>query len=139
MGYVSTFIAASEDCPVQVAEIPPRSLNGPSVGAVQYQVLAEQPHSLTQEDVLFETEVRRRWTPQQLEPRRDELREAFSERRRPCLRSSPLVMRHGWGLLFDDQGRVGLVPRESEEYDRLAGGQVAGVQVLQAMRSRRRG
>lgn len=137
MGYAATFIAVAEDCPATAGQVPPVSANGPSVAAVQYEVLRDQPYNLTQEDVLFEAEVRRRWTPNELAPRRDELRQAFSEHRRQCLRSSPLVQRYGWGLHFDDDGRIALVGRESEAYADLAAGQ-GGVTVLSALRSRRR-
>jgi hypothetical protein len=134
MGYVSTFISATDGGPAQV---PPTSRNGPSVASVQHELLTAQPHALTQEDLLFETEVRRRWTPQQLEPRRDELRAAFSERRRSDLRSSPLVMTYGWGLLFDEHGRIALVARGTREYERLESGQVDGIRVLRPLGARR--
>ena len=137
MGYAATFIAVAEDCPAEVGTVPPTSANGPSVAAVQYAVLRDQPYALTQEDVLFEAEVQRRWTANELAPRRDELREAFSEHRRQCLRASPLVQRYGWGLHFDDEGRIGLVGRESEAYQQFCEGK-DGVTVLSALRSRRR-
>lgn len=136
MGYAATFIAVAEDCPAAMGQVPPVSPNGPSVAAVQYEVLHDQPYQLTQEDVLFEAEVQRRWTPNELAPRRDELREAFSEHRRQCLRASPLVQRYGWGLHFDEDGRIALVARESQAYADFAAGQ--GVTVLSALRSRRR-
>jgi hypothetical protein len=138
MGYTSTFITVAEDCESSAGQVPPVSPNGPSVAAVQHQILSEQPYALTQEDVLFETEVRRRWTADQLEPRRDELRQAFSEHRRADLRSSPLPKRYGWGLHFDADGRIALVARETAEYERFTSGQVPGTTIVPAMLSRRR-
>ncbi len=48
---------------------------------------------------------------------------------------APLAKQYGWGLLFDEAGRIALLPMESAEYRELLDGQ--RVQVRRAMRSRR--
>ncbi|GAA3134469.1 DUF6157 family protein [Planomonospora alba] len=137
LNYYDTLIAVAEDCPVDRAVVPPGG--GKTVAAVQFAMLAENPGALTQEDVLFETWLRRQeglGEPSGAE--RAELRERFFAGPRACLRASPLPKRYGWGLLFDARGRITLCPVESEEYRRIAGGSVPGVTVRRAMRSARR-
>lgn len=63
------------------------------------------------------------------------MREDFFAKPKPCLRTSPLAKRYGWGFLFDAEGRVKLCPMESAEYRELSTG--GKVKVLKAMRSSR--
>ncbi|MFB7893762.1 DUF6157 family protein [Microbacterium sp. NPDC056044] len=67
---------------------------------------------------------------------RDAERVRFFAKGQPCLRSSPLGKRYGWGIHHDDQGRVALYPVESDEYRRFADD--AALAHTQAMRSARR-
>lgn len=141
LNYYSTLIAVADDCPVAAAEVPRPRGGKPTVAVLQYEMISGSPYGLTQEDVLFETWLRRQDLPAGLpEERRAELREDFFSRSQACLRASPLPKRHGWGLLFDADGRIALCPMESEEYRRLvedAERGDGGVRVLKAMRSRR--
>ncbi|MEU8177771.1 DUF6157 family protein [Microbispora hainanensis] len=142
LNYYSTLIAVADDCPVTVAEVPRGRGGKPTVAVLQYELISGAPYGLTQEDVLLETWLRRQDLPADLPAeRRAELRKEFFSRSQACLRSSPLPKRHGWGLLFDRDGRIALCPMESEEYRRLVDGAQAGedggVRVLKALRSRR--
>lgn len=114
--YLSTFIEVAEDCPVDHAQEPPAG-ERPTVAALHYRLIAEEPFSRTSDDVIFATHAIRQGID---DADRDAAREAFFSKGQPCLRSSPLGKRYGWGILHDAQGRVALVPRESEEYARLA-------------------
>jgi hypothetical protein len=62
-------------------------------------------------------------------------REAFFAKDQPCLRSSPLGKRYGWGIHHDRNGRVALVALGSTRYDALAGD--GSLRHVKAMRSRR--
>lgn len=154
LNYYSTLIAVADDCPVTAAEVPRPRGGKPTVAVLQYELISGAPYGLTQEDVLFETWLRRQDFAADLPgERRAELRKEFFSRPQACLRSSPLPKRYGWGLLFDRDGRVALCPMESEEYQRLVEGRTGagnggagnggpqsghgGVRVLKAMRSRR--
>jgi hypothetical protein len=53
------------------------------------------------------------------------------------MRASPLTKRYGWGVHHDAQGRMSLLALESEEYARFASGEVPGVELVAAMRSKR--
>ncbi|MFF7292958.1 DUF6157 family protein [Microbacterium sp. NPDC008134] len=128
--YFDTFIEVAEDCPTEHAQEPPIA-ESPSIAALHYRLIAEQPYSRTSDDVIFETYALRAGVAVD-----DALERAlFFSMGRPCLRSSPLGKRYGWGLHHDDQGRVALVARESDEYAlRAADPDIAHTR---AMRSKR--
>ncbi|MFI6713053.1 DUF6157 family protein [Nonomuraea sp. NPDC050478] len=138
LNYYDTLIAVAEDTQVIRAEVPLPRGGEPTVASVQYELLAADPGALTQEDVLFESWLRRQDDPEPPQDVRAELRDRFFSRSQACLRASPLPKKHGWGLLFDGTGRITLCPMESDEYQRIVAGEVAGVRVLKAMRTRRR-
>jgi len=128
--YVDTFIEVAEDCPADLATEPPVA-EKPSIAATHYRLIAEQPYARTSDDVIFETYALRNGVAV------DDAaaREAFFSKGQPCLRSSPLGKRYGWGLHHDAEGRVALVPRESEQYGALAAD--PEVAHTRAMRSKR--
>lgn len=128
--YINTFIEVAEDCLTDFGQEPP-SAEKPSIAAMQYRLIAEHPYERTSDDVIFETFAER----QGIDPADADARAAFFSKGQPCLRSSPLGKRYGWGTHHDDQGRVALVPRDSEEYQRLAAD--AGLGHTKAMRSKR--
>lgn len=139
MGYTDTFIIVAEDCAAETGVVPPERGGRPTVASIQHALLAAAPYTYTQEDVLFETEVRHKAVPdEELTVRRGSLREEFFAKSRACLRASPLPKSYGWGLHFDAEGRVALYGVDSPEYRGFAAGEHAEVTVLKAMRSRRR-
>lgn len=128
--YVSTFIEVAEDCPVDHAEEPPTG-ERPTIAALHHRLIAEEPYTRTSDDVIFMTHALRTG----LDPDDPAAREAFFSKGQPCLRSSPLGKRYGWGIAHDAEGRVALVPRDSEEYTLLAAD--PAITHTKAMRSRR--
>ncbi|SDX97974.1 hypothetical protein SAMN05444365_101275 [Micromonospora pattaloongensis] len=136
LNYYQTLIAVADDCPVAASEVPRPRGGRPTVAVVQYELLVADPYRYTQEDVLFESWLARRdgqWSPAEVA----RLREEFFARPQACLRSSPLPKRHGWGLLFDDRGRIALCAMESDEYARLISAVPPPLKVLKALRTRR--
>ncbi|MDR6866666.1 hypothetical protein J2Y69_001259 [Microbacterium resistens] len=129
--YLSTFIEVAEDCPAERATEPPMG-ERPTIASLHYRLIAEAPGTWTSDDVIFET-----WALRQdvSDEDRAAAREAFFAKGQACLRSSPLGKRYGWGILHDAEGRVSLVPRESEEYALLAAD--PELAHTRAMRSRR--
>ena len=128
--YVSTFIEVAEDCPVDHAEEPPTG-EKPTIAALHHRLIAEEPYARTSDDVIFATPALRNG----IDPDDVAAREAFFAKGQPCLRSSPLGKRYGWGIAHDADGRVALVPRDSEEYALLAAD--PAIAHTRAMRSRR--
>ena len=131
--YFDTFIEVAEDCPVSEAVVPAgRPGAAKTVAELQYELIAGNPFVFTQDDVLFDVYAERRGIPVEARPA---AREQFFSVGQPCLRASPLGKRWGWGVQSDSEGRVGLVPLGSPEYDELRAS--SGVTHLKAMRTKR--
>lgn len=135
MNYYDSLIAVADDCPVSESVVPTARGDNKTVAVLQYEMLADSPYQHTQEDVLFNS-----WLQRQdlADPSADDvasLRDEFFSKPQACLRASPLPKRFGWGLSFDDKGRVALCAMESDEYRRRFEG--GDVKVIKAMRSKR--
>jgi hypothetical protein len=129
--YVDTFIEVADDCPADDGIEPPAK-DSATVAQLHYELIAARPYALTSDEVIFETHARRAGIA---EHDREVAREAFFSKGQPCLRSSPLGKRYGWGVHSDAQGRVAVYPRGSAEYARLA--EDPALAHTGAMRSRR--
>ena len=114
--YRDTFIEVADDSPTDVAVEPP-ARGVQTIAALHYELIAAAPYTLTSDDVVFETHARRAGIPAD---ERDAARALFFSKGQPCLRSSPLTKRYGWGIHSDAEGRVALYARESDDYRRLA-------------------
>jgi hypothetical protein len=134
LNYYDTLIAVADDCRATNGMIPQPRGGKPTVAMLQYEMLIDRPFRYTQEDVLFESWFARQGLPPDA---RAEARGEYFSRPQACLRSSPLAKQYGWGFLFNSEGRVALLPMESEEYRRLASRAEPRVQVLKALRSKR--
>lgn len=133
INYVNTFIRVAEDCPAACGIVPAERGGRKTVAVIQYELLAENPYRYTQEDVLFESFVRHKEIPPaELGPA---LRAQFFSKSQACLRASPLPKLYGWGLHFDQAGRVALCGVGTAEYQRFA--EAEDLTVLKAMRSKR--
>lgn len=129
--YVDTFIAVAEDCPVAVAEIP-LAKGAATIASLHHDLIAAAPYAHTSDDIVFETYAIRAGLA---DDERDAARRAFFSKGQPCLRSSPLGKRYGWGTHHDDQGRVALFAVGTADYERLAAD--AELAQTRAMRSKR--
>lgn len=129
--YTDTFIAVADDCPVDAAETPVAKA-APTIASLHHDLIAAAPYALTSDEVIFETYAIRAGIP---DAQRDDAWEQFFSKGQPCLRSSPLGKRYGWGTHHDSEGRVALVAVGTEEYERLAAD--ATLTQTRAMRSRR--
>jgi hypothetical protein len=136
--YSGTLIAIADDCPVKKSVVPVEKGGKATVATIQYEMLADHPYEYVQPDVLFTSWLARQETAEK--PSKAavaKLRADFFSKPQPCLRASPLPKKYGFGLLFDEQGRVALCPMESDEYRRLAGAKQSSVKVLKAFRTSR--
>ena len=134
--YRDTFIAVAEDCPAAAGTVPPARSN-PSVADRTYRMISEHPYAFTSDEVIFAV-----WADRQgiAEAERPQVRADFFAAGRPCLRSSDLGKRYGWGIHADSDGRTAAYGVETSEYARLATGTGPSgepLTVLRAMRSRR--
>lgn len=121
MNYIDTFIEVAADTTVTTGTAPPSRGGNPTIAQLEYALIAGQPHTYTQEAVLFAVHAQREAIPAaELAQRHDELWQAFFAKPQACMRASPLPKFYGWGLHFDSDGKVALVPMDSADYTRLA-------------------
>lgn len=132
MNYYNTFIEVAEDCPVSVAEVPKTKSDAKTASVLQYDMIADQPYEYTQEDVLFESFAARRGIPEKDRPAE---RRAFFSKGQPCLRTSALGKRYGWGIHHDRDGKVAIYAIESDAYKRFV--KDNAITHLKALRSSR--
>lgn len=129
--YKNTFLSVAEDIPVKKSEIPPVKRNK-TLANIQYEMLAGKPYQYTSDDVLFECFAQKNDIS---ESDRKSARAEFFSKGQPCLRSSALAKRYGFGFHFDDQTKVALYPMESAEYENFICNE--SVEQTKAMRNKR--
>jgi hypothetical protein len=130
--YQNTFIEVADDCPVRIGEVPPQKGDNKTVANSQFDLIANNPYKYTSDDVLFEVFAERNQISRTEQPA---AREQFFAKGQPCLRSSPLAKRYGWGVHSDGEGKVAIYAVDSPEYKKLAKDKT--LQHVRAMRSRR--
>ncbi len=134
--YFNTFIAVAEDCAAAEGVAPP-SRPTPSAAELTHRMIAGHPYRYTSDDVIFTVWADRNGIA---EADRAAAREEFFRKGQPCLRSSDLGKRFGWGVHSDSAGRVAVFPLQSDEYRSLEAGIApdgGDVVVKRAMRSSR--
>lgn len=109
--YRDTLVTVSDDGERHHSIVPGRP---GTIAALQWELLAAAPYVLTSDDLLWRVETRRNGTADTAEARA-----AFFSVGRPCLRASPLVKSHGWGIHHDAAGRIALIGVETPDYARL--------------------
>ena len=136
MNYINTFIAVSPDTKAKVGSVPPARGGKRSIAQMEYELIASHPYEFTQEEVQFCVHVERTGvTSAQLNANRRELWSDFFSKPTACMRTSPLARSYGWGLHFDRERKVALVPMESPKYQRFSGS--SSIEQTRAMRSKR--
>lgn len=132
-----TFVLVAPDCPASAAIVPRARASGPTVAALQHELLTARPYALTLEDLMLAVHVRREGlTPAAAAARAAEIRAQLLGKPYPCMRASPLPKTYGWGVHHDGEGRIALYGVESEEYARFAAGG-PGLRLVTAMRNKR--
>jgi hypothetical protein len=126
--YRQTFIAVSPDSTATAARMPKPGTHA----ALQLDLLLGAPYALTSDDLLFEVEAIRAGSAADDRPER---RAAFDAKSKACLRASPLVKTHGWGLHHNAEERVAAWAVETPDYGRLAAD--PSLQYVPGMRNRR--
>lgn len=112
--YYNAFISIAEDCPASSGENPHRGAPAPTIATLQFDMLVSSPYVFTSDDVLFTVFATRSGV---LEDQLQVERDKFFSKGQPCLRSSPLPKRYGWGVHSDDEGRIAIYPVNSAEYE----------------------
>ena len=136
MNYYNTFIAVAPDTSVKVGTVPVVRAGKKSIAILEYELISAQPYTYTQEEVQFAVHVQRKAVPSaELGVRRVDLWNEFFSKSMACMRASPLPKSYGWGLHFNEEGKVALGAAESPEYERLSSSDT--IEQTRALRSRR--
>jgi len=111
--YYNAFIEVAEDCPANVADIPPQKGNEKTAANIQFEMIFDNPYTYTSDDVLFQVFAEKnKITSNSLVTEK----EKFFSKGQPCFRASPLTKRYGWGVHSNAEGRIAIHAVESEEY-----------------------
>lgn len=129
--YFNVFIAVAEDCPVDVALVPPKKANT-TIAELQYELISKNPYQYTSDDVVFEVFSRKNDFS---ESEKQEERLKFFSKGQPCLRCSALAKKYGFGFHHNSQGKVALYPIESKEYKDFLSSE--SLTKIKAMRSKK--
>ena len=135
--YTDTFIPVAADCTAPRGVVPPARGDRKTISRLQHEILSAHPYRFTQDDLTFEVHVRHKAIPAaELKARGAQIRAELLSKPHPCLRTSPLPKSFGWGVHYDEEGRIAIFPRESEAYRRFE--RAEGVaSVVPAMRNKR--
>lgn len=134
MNYYSTFIQIADDSPTQVGIVPvTKEGKSKAIHAIQYELISEAPYQYTQDDINFMVYAIRNGT----DVKSAEERDSFLQKSRPCLRSSALGKKYGWGFHFDGQGKITIYSRESEPYANFLVNQPIELKLIKALRNKR--
>ncbi|HLT94301.1 MAG TPA: DUF6157 family protein [Membranihabitans sp.] len=115
--YYNTLIEPAEDCPVSTSQIPAQRGDKKSIALYQLEMMQAHPYQFTSDDLIFEIYAIRKMIPKD---QWEVERKKFFSKGQPCLRTSPLAKRYGWGIHSDNQGKLAVYPMESQEYEVLA-------------------
>jgi len=134
MSFLNTFIRISPDCP-EPAGIEPSCRGGKKpVHLIHLELLQKSPYHFTHEQLLVEGEFLREPSTGET---KQEIRTRLKEKSLPCLRTSQLAKRYGWGFHFDAKGKIAAYAAGSEGYRKLSADSV--IEQVAGMRSKREG
>ena len=129
--YQNTFIEIADDCPLQLAEVPPQKGEEKTIANLHFEMIVENPYTYTSDDVIFGTFARRN----KIEANLEHERSLFFAKGQACLRASPLGKRYGWGVHHNAEGKVAIYAAGTPEYQAFA--QDETLKHVKAMRSKK--
>lgn len=130
--YKNTFIQVAEDCPASQAEIPPIKGDKKSIANLEFEILSQNPYKFTSDDVIFTVYAQRNDLS---EAELDSARATFFSKGQPCMRSSALTKRYGFGIHNDAEGKIALYGMDTKEYEQFSTDK--NIAQVKAMRSKR--
>lgn len=122
MSYTNTFITIAPDCPATAGIVPAAGRNGKTKALIEYELLTEHPYTYTGDDLVFEVHIRHKGiTAETLAEKGAQIREALLRKPHPCMRASMLPKKFGWGVHYNEEGKIAIYGAETAEYRLLAG------------------
>ena len=111
--YYNSFIGIADDSVAEKGEIPPLKGDKKTVATIQFDLIHKNPYQFTSDDVLFQVFAERN---EITDGEMDDARKQFFSKGQPCLRASTLTKRYGWGIHFNELGKIALYGTETEKY-----------------------
>ena len=110
--YFNTFITTAEDTKAERGTPPESRRKDKTVAGMQFDMIAENPYKYTSDEVLYTIYAERNDIP---ETELDSAREQFLSKGQPCFRASPLTKSYGFGVHFNEEGKMALYGMESTD------------------------
>ena len=133
--YYNTFITVAPDSTAAAGTAPAMRGSAPTVPLIQYELLANEPYTMTQEELYYRVHLKHKGiSDEEAEAAGTRIFDELFAKPQACMRASALPKKYGWGVHFDDQGRIALYGVETPEYTQFAAGSDK-LKVLPAMRS----
>lgn len=129
--YFNTFIEVAEDSTAITGTIPPQRGNKPTIAQQQLDLILAHPYAYTSDDVLYWLYANKNG----FEREDPSVRADFFCKGQACMRASPLTKLYGWGIHFDETGKMALYGKETAAYKKLS--EDPTLQHTRAMRSKR--
>jgi hypothetical protein len=136
MNYYQSFITVAPDSTATHATVPPVKGAAMSIPALEYELLSKHPYTYTQEELQFAVHVRRAGLSEtEVKAKHTQLWAQFFSKPRACLRGSSLPKKYGWGLHFNNEGKIALVALESKDYEKFS--HAKDLKIMPALKSKR--
>ncbi|USB31909.1 DUF6157 family protein [Paenibacillus sp. YPG26] len=138
MSYTNTFIVVAPDCPVTASKIPVSSRAKKTAYEIEFDLLSGNPYRYNEKELIYEIHIRHK----ELEEayvlnHADEIWEELFRKPHPCLRASQLPKKYGWGIHYNEEGRIAIYGMDTAEYGKFTEPGEDQPTLLPAMRSRR--
>lgn len=136
MNPVNQFIEIAPDSPTWTSIVPQDKTEKRTIASIEYELLSANPYCYTLDELQFAVNaLRNQISEDELQAQRRALWDAFFAKPHACMRASALTKKYGWGVHYDEQGKIALYVVESKEYQRFV--KDKKMQKYFAMRSKR--
>ncbi len=129
--YFNTLIVVAEDIKV-VCGVIPSSKTSKTIAEMQYERIIDNPYKYTSDEMLFQIYAIRNDIN---ESDINHEKEKFFSKGQACLRTSPLARTYGFGIHFNEVGKVAIYGVETFEYNQLLNDE--NIKKVKAMRTKR--
>lgn len=114
ISYRNAFITLAPDCPVAAGTVPRQAT---SIAGLEHELLTDGPYHYTTHDLILHVHRQHKNVG---DAELDAFRAFLFAKSHPCMRLSMLPKRWGWGVHYDEHGRMALYGAETGEYAAFA-------------------
>lgn len=138
MSYTNTFIIVSADCPVTTSKVPVSSRAKKTAYEIEFDLLSSNPYRYNEQELIYEVHIRHKdLDTSYVSSHAEEIWQDLFKKPHPCLRASQLPKKFGWGIHYNEEGRIALYGMETDEYSDFTATGEGKPAIVPAMRSRR--